>query len=237
LIASACTHAVRPEPPVVKRDASLEQLLALYDLGYRKLSSVKGLARVEVAAPSVGKQSFQAAIYLARPEEIRIEGFDLFGGPLFDLVSRGGETRLFVAGKEKREGLERLIGESGPLRPGFADLLGIPQPHPPGIPVLEKEEDQFNLMILRPRPGLPPRLEKKFVIERAEFRVIRALYYAPSGFPESTLSFSDYRRVNTFWLPFKVEGESAHGKVRLSFSELIANPGREEARRDADPGD
>lgn len=239
LIAPACARNIRPEPPEVRRDATLDELLGLYKLEYRQLSSIKGLARVEVAAPSLGKQGFQAAVHLDRPEDVRIEGFDLFGGPLFDWVSRGGETHLFVSGKERTEGLGTLLGATGPLPSGFADLLGIPQPVPPELPVLEKEADRFYLLIVVLKPGAPPRLEKKFVIEREAFRVVQTIYYSPSGFPESTLFFSDYRRVKTFWLPFKVAGESAHGKVNLDFMEMIANPGRDEkeARTHADPGD
>ena len=234
-----CTANVRPSPaPEIKKDASLQELLALYDLRYRGLDAIKGLAKVEVSAPSVGKRSFQAAVSLMRPSGFRMEGFDLFGGPLFELVSRGGENHLFVSGKDRSEGLSDLLGGTGPLRPGFSDFLGIPRVVPSELPVLEKGEDRFSLMVVRPTPD-GPRLVKKFLIERGEFRVEKTIYYSESGFPESTLSFSDFRKVKEFWLPFKIAGESPLGEASLNFAEIITNPPLRgaEARTDAASGD
>jgi hypothetical protein len=239
ILGLGCTRNVLPSPgPEVKKDASLRELLALYDLRYRGLVSIKGLAKVEVSAPSVGKRDFRAAVSLARPASFRMEGFDLFGGPLFELVSRSGENHLFVSGKDRSEGLSDLLGGTGPLRPGFSDFLGIPRVVPPELPVLEKGEDRFSLMVVRPTPD-GPRLVKKFLIERGEFRVEKTIYYSESGFPESAISFSDFRRVKEFWLPFKIEGESPLGEARLSFAEIITNPPRRgaEARTDAAAGD
>jgi hypothetical protein len=234
-----CTRNVRPfPPPEIKKDASLQELLALYDLRYRGLVAIKGLAKVEVSAPSVGNRDFKAAVSLTSPAGFRMEGFDLFGGPLFELVSRSGENHLFVSGKEKSEGLGDLLGGTGPLRPGFSDFLGIPRVVPPELPVLEKGENRFSLLVVRPTPD-GPRLVKKFLIERGEFRVEETIYYSESGFPQTVLSFSDFRRVKEFWLPFKIAGKSPLGEARLSFAEIITNPPRvgAEARTDAASGD
>lgn len=220
-----CERTIRPTSDThIKKDATLEELLALYDLRFRELSSLKGLARVEVTTPSIGKQGFQAALYLTRPDGFRMRGFNLFGGTLFELEYQEGENRLFIPGEEHTVGMDELLGPSGPLPPGFSDFLGIPQVVSPEIPVLEKKEEHFYLMMVEVKPDQLPQLKKKFVIERSNFHVEQAIYYSPSGFPEVTLSYEDFREVQEFLLPFKVTGESPYGEARLRFMEMVANP-------------
>ena len=231
---------IRPAPlPEIKKDASLEELLALYETRYRELSALKGLARVHLAAPSLGRQGFQAALFLFRPEGFQMRGFDPLGGTLFDLVSRGDERRLTVSGRDQSERLEELMDRGGPIRPSFFDFLGIPRVAAPEMAVLEKGEDDFKLMVLGRKADGPPRLLKAYLIERGEFRAVQTIYYSESGFPQANLFFSDFRKVKGFWLPFEVSGESKQGRAEFTFLEMKPNPeGPDPAHRfDAAPGD
>lgn len=232
-----CMRNIRSvSPPRIQKDASLEELLALYELRYRALTSVKALVKVQLDSPSLGSHGFQAALLLLRPQTFQLTGFDPFGGTLFDLVSRGGERRLIVSGRDQSSRWGELINLGGPIEPGFFDFLGIPRVDPPELAVLEKGQDAFNLLVVRPGPAGSARLRKKYLIEREEFRAVQTTYYTEAGFPETTLFFSDFRRVNGFWLPFMISGQSRLGRAEFAFTEIKTNP--EGARRsDAATGD
>jgi len=222
-----CTKQIRPEGEAVKKDASLEELLDLYQLRREELPGFKGLMDVTANFPQQGRHTFQATLR-SEGDQIRFRVLNLFGGTLFDLMIDGPAVSFtFPSEKKKFEGtldeLEDRIQNDIP--PGSIDLLdwlsraGIPDIESPLIPALEKGEDRFILYLFI-TDGRKAQLVEKVWIERTAFRVRRVETFEASGAVGGVMTLDDYRNVGGHDFPFSVDGESRGQKISARFKEI-----------------
>lgn len=228
LLVSGCAkREIRPVEEAVKKDASLEELLILYQLRQREWSGFRGLLEITADSRRQGRHTFQAS-WLFQNGETRIRGFNLLGGTLFELRLAGSRVTLHLPSERRtieatREEFEEEIRAAVPI--GSLALIdwvnqgGLPDPTPPSLPALEKGEDLFVLYFLR---ALPARavLEEKISVERTAFRVERVERFDMMGDRRGLLRFADYRKVGQRDFPFEVRGESEEERIALRFKEV-----------------
>lgn len=232
LFSTGCTKQIRKAETLPKKDASLEELLFLYDLRLEEVPDFKGLIDVRTDSGKQGRHSFRASL-ASQQGQLRLTGFNLFGGTLFDLRLAGSALSLTIPSERRtiqstREEFEEMARADLPI--GSLDLLtwverlGIPDISPPLVPALEKGEDFFVLYLFT-LDGQVAALQEKVWIERTAFLVKRVETYDPTGLPRGVLRFEEYRKVGALDFPFLIEGENRGEKVAIQFMEvsLIGN--------------
>ncbi|TAK02490.1 MAG: hypothetical protein EPO39_13325 [Candidatus Manganitrophaceae bacterium] len=228
LLLSACAKGeLRPAEEAVKKDASLEELLTLYQLRREEWNGFKGLLEITADSKRQGRHTFQAS-WVFQNGETRIRGFNLLGGTLFELRLAGPRVTLHLPSERRtieatRDEFEEQIQEVVPIgSPALIDWVNrgaIPDPSPPLLPALEKGEERFTLYLLRALPGKAV-LQEKISMERTAFRVEQVEMFDFSGERRAFLRFADYRKVGKQDFPFEVRGESQGEKVTLRFKEV-----------------
>ncbi|MBI3802293.1 MAG: hypothetical protein HY282_00835 [Nitrospirae bacterium] len=228
LLLSGCLKKqVRPSEEKLKKDASLEELLSLYQLRRQEWSGFKGLAEITAESRRQGRHTVQAS-WTARKDSTEIRGFNLLGGTLFDLRVTDPLITLQIPSERRkieatRDAFKEEIGAAIPI--GSLDLIdwvsegAVPKGVPPLFPALEKGEDFFILSLLRVLPEKAVLVEKIW-IERTAFQVTRVAIFDFTGAPRAELTFGDYRKVGGRELPFEVQAEGHGEKVLLHFKEL-----------------
>lgn len=228
LLSTGCARQVRPTEEAIKKDASLEELLNLYQIRREALPPFKGLLQVTAHTPREGRHTFQAA-WSSQKHETRIQGFDLLGRTLFDLHLAGPALSLSIPSERKtfqgsRDEFERMHqGELPPLPVELLDWVrraGIPEIPLRVIPAFEKGEDSFILYFFTMTDDGRLTLEKKIWIERTAFWVKRVESFDPSGARRALFTFDHYQKVGGFDFPFAIEGEGLGNKVALDFREV-----------------
>jgi hypothetical protein len=226
LLLEGCTKQVRPEKEIIKKDASLEELLTLYQIRRAALSDFKGLMEVTADFPQKGRHTFQSTVR-SQKNQVRFRGFNFFGGTLFDLIVDGPAVSLTIPPENRkfegtRQELEGQIQSEIPL--GSIDLLewisrgGVPDIKP-FMPALEKGDDFFILYLLKIN-GRKASLVEKLWIERSAFFVKKIEMLDPAGAISMVLNLDDYRTVAGHFFPFSIEGESGGGKISVKFKEI-----------------
>lgn len=228
LLLSGCVKKeIRPTGEALKKDASLEELLSLYQLRRQEWNGFKGLVEVTADSKRQGRHTLQAS-WVFQGGQTRIRGFNLLGGTLFELRLSGPMVTLHLPSEHRtieatRDEFEEQIQTAVPIgSPALIDWVnggGTPDPTPPALPALEKGEERFTLYLLRVLPGKAV-LQEKIWIERTAFRVERVEIFDVSGKRRAALTFGDYRKVGKTDFPFEVRGESAGEKVTLHFKEV-----------------
>lgn len=228
LLVAGCTKKeLRPVEEGVKKDASLEELLTLYQLRLQEWNGFKGLLEITADSKRQGRHTVQAS-WVLQGGETRIRGFNLLGGTLFELRLAGPRVTLQLPSERRtieatRDEFEEQIQSAVPIgSPALIDWVnrgGIPDPAPPALPALEKGEERFLLYLLRALPGKAV-LQEKIWIERTAFRVERVELFDFNGARRAFLTFGDYRRIGAHEFPFEVRGESEGEQVTLRFKEL-----------------
>lgn len=227
LLSVGCTKQIRPENEVVKKDASLEELLNLYRLRRDALPGFKGLMQVTANFRQQGRHTFQATVR-SEGEQIRFRVLNLFGGTLFDLMMDGPAVSFTIPSEKKKfEGtLEELEDRvQNEIPPGAIDLLdwlsraGVPDVEPPLIPALEKGDD-FFIIHLFITDGRKAQLVEKIWIERTAFRVKKVETFEASGAVGGVMTLDDYRNVGGHDFPFSVDAESRGEKISARFKEI-----------------
>jgi outer membrane biogenesis lipoprotein LolB len=228
LFVSGCAKKeIRPVDEAVKKDASLEELLTLYQLRRQEWIGFKGLLEITADSKRQGRHTFQAS-WVHRNGETRIRGFNLVGGTLFELRLAGSSVTLHLPSERRtieatREEFEEEVQAAVPV--GSLALIdwvnrgGLPDPAPPSLPALEKGKERFILYLIRALPGKAV-LEEKIRIERTAFRVEGVERFDAGGVQRGRLIFDDYRKAGQHDFPFEVRGESEEEKVTLRFREV-----------------
>lgn len=227
LLSVGCTKQIRPEKEVVKKDASLEELLNLYRLRRDAVPPFKGLMEVAAHFPKQGRHTVQASVR-SEGNLLRFRAFNLFGGTLFDLTVEGPDVSLTIPSEKRtfqgtREELEAQIQTEIPA--GAIDLLewirrgGGPEVVPPFIPALEKGDDFFILYLFL-TDGIEGDLVEKIWIERTAFHVTKVEYLDPEGTLSAVMALDDYRNVGGHDFPFSIEGKSGGEKISVKFKEI-----------------
>jgi hypothetical protein len=228
-LSAGCGRQIRPSQEIVKKDASLEELLTLYQLRREAADGFKGLMSVTADFPKQGRHTAQATVF-SIDDQIRFRVFNLFGGTLFDLTMDGPVVSWTAEGKTfegSRAELEEAPPAEIPL--GSIELLdwvgkgGLPKIAPPDIPALEKGENFFILYLFTVDRG-KGYLKEKIWIERTAFWVKKVETFDSSGARRGMITLDDYRKVKGREFPFVIEGQSQGQKVTLNFKEISLSP-------------
>ncbi len=227
----ACTKQIRPRPAtgpeVIKLDASLDELLQLYQQRQQERSTLKALIEVKADLGERGTHSFQSA-WRSQKDRVKMKGFDLFGRTIFDLNLEGSSFSIFIPSEQKVfEGdLEHFDDMAGGKIPfGSSDLLewlkrsGIPDVGPDRIPALEKRDDIFILYVFSSEAGLGF-LKEKIWIERTGFRIERVDLFDRTGIRKGLIILDDYREIDGRFFPFSITGNSRGQVLELKFKEV-----------------
>jgi outer membrane lipoprotein-sorting protein len=226
----------RVSAPVVEvgpaGDASLEELLELMDRRYQDLTTLKALLRVEAKMPS-GKGAFYGILLFRRPDQLRLQGLDLLGRPVFDLLTRGEEVQIYLPREDRTltEGIESFpfFGEGHALLK-LSDLLellgasGGVYLDPALISALEKDKSVYilYLFLLQDSRAI---LYKKLWLERIHFRLIKEEIFDPEGQRRLAIFFDDYQKIEGQWRPLRVRAETQENyQMNLEYSEVKLNP-------------
>ncbi len=230
IILTGC--AVRAPLPqdALKKDASLQELLHLYQNRRDEMKGFKGLANVTVASPRSGRQRFKAAFF-SEHGQIRIEGFDLLGGTLFDFTMTPSTASLTIPLKRKtihlsRDAFEKIAQKEAPFGSiEFLDWIkraGIPEVTP-YVPVLEKTDD-FLILSLMAFHQEKASLQEKVWIERSALWVKKVEVFDPAGALRAVVRMDHYRKVGQQDIPFVVEWENQQERVAVQFTEVALIP-------------
>lgn len=226
-VLSACTKQIKSTPVEVKQDASLEELLSLYQQRLKMNAQIKALVKVDADLGPRGRHTIQAT-WSSSQEQIHLRGFNLFGGTLFELDVAAASFSLKTpsdpqAFEADLDFYEEVAGRQIPF--GSLDLLrwvqrgGLPDTTFPKIPVIEKGEDVFVLYLFTLFEGRAI-LEEKVFIERTAFRVTRVELFEHTGLRNGVIELNEYRVVDGREFPFSVKGTSGSEVMRLTFKEV-----------------
>lgn len=238
-------------PDLPLRVATAEELTSLLERREGALRTVKGLFTAEVKSPSFPiAQTVYGTLFYRRAEALRLQGFDRFGGRIFDFVLEPARYHLQVPGEGRRitgspADLARRGGLSDSVRLSvlaMSGLLGV-EAVPPGARVtLEEDEDLYRLDVRHPirdavREGM---VMRQIWFERHAFYVVREKRFTPDGKLIGTLELTDFRPTMSspdvataaeapssegLVLPFQIKATNGEhdGKIDITFSELQPN--------------
>ncbi len=214
------------------RDADLEDLVKLLESRYRDIDTLKALVKVEAKTPEE-RNAFDGILFFKRPDRLRLQGFDLLGRTVFNLIAQGEEVRIHLPGED------RVLSEEIDSYPFFGrgktpvkltDMLEVLGASggifldPAVIPALEKDQTVYILYLFY-MEGSRAVLIKKLWLERVHFRLVREEIFNPDGQRRMTIFFDDYQKIADHWRPFKVRAEIQGAyEFSLDYSEIKVNP-------------
>jgi hypothetical protein len=179
LLFSACSTTVRPPalPPPLAAQWESAQLIEAMRQRRDRLRSVRALARVNYAGPE-GKQGFEEAVLVQRPDRLRLETLTMLGAILIvtandrEMIGYYPREGVMVRGRASKENLLRYTQ----------------------IPL---ELDEITALLA----GLPP------VAPSAPYRQEgNVLTFSPNGIKRDTLTFASKDAVPTKWERFNGNG-------------------------------
>lgn len=238
-----------PAPPL--RVATAEELAGLLERREGALRTVKGLFTAEVKSPSFPiAQTVYGTLFYKRAEAMRLQGFDRFGGRIFDFVLEPAQYHLQLPSEGRRvtgspAELARRGGISDSVRLSvlaMSGLLGVESIRSGARVTLEEDEDLYRLDVRHPRadPLREGTVARQIWFERHAFNVVREKRFAPDGGLIGTLELRDYRPAagppqaaenagvppsDVLALPFQIKATNGEndGKIDITFSELQPN--------------
>ncbi len=224
-----CVQMIQPSMP--PKDPSLEELLSLYQQETKAIPPLKGLMKATLTDKV--EKGFWAK-WRSRNGAIEIDGYNLFGGTLFNLKVAGSEIALASSEnnfKGNREALAQYLAtHHSEIRMEWVSLLdtiargGLPDFTQPDRPILEKEDNHIVLSFVNGHDHLT----RKVWIERNHLRVSRAIFFNGEGHQNAIMLFDDYRRVDKTLFPFSIrmeargEHETDRRQMEIVFKELKA---------------
>lgn len=235
-------------PPKV---ATAEQLVSLLEQREGALRTVKGLFSAEVKSPSFPiAQTVYGTLFYSRTEALRLQGFDRFGGRIFDFVLEPARYQLHVPSERRRitgspAELARRGGVSDSVRLSvlaMSGLLGVEPVRRGARVTLEEEGDLYRLDVRgsHPDPMREGAVTRQIWFERQGFNVVREERFASDGRLVGTLELADFRAApnrpeasataeaptsGDLVLPFQITATNGDndGKIDITFSELQPN--------------
>ncbi|VAX32935.1 hypothetical protein MNBD_NITROSPIRAE01-1406 [hydrothermal vent metagenome] len=229
---SACSgKQIKTTSPIPKQDASLQELLSLYQQRSEMNSNIKALVQVNADLGTRGHHKIQS-VWQSSKDTIHLRGLNLFGGDLFRLDIDATSFSLKTAADPQAleadlEFFHEIAGRQIPF--GSIDLLrwvqraGLPDTAFPKIPVLEKSETHFTIYLFSIFEGHAILIDK-IIIERSAFRVKRVELFDHTGLRRSIIELDDYRRVDGRDFPFSVKGITGNEIITLNFKEVSFPP-------------
>jgi hypothetical protein len=173
-----CTTVTPPEtkPPVPQWESG--QLIESITQRREDLRSVRALAQVNYSGPE-GKQSFQEAVIVQRPDRLRLETLTFMGAILIvtannkEIIGYHPREGVFVRGARSKDNLRRYTQIPLELEEITALLIGLPPVDPKTAPTQEGN----------------------------------SLIFSSNGRKRDAVSFESQQPVPTKWERFNAEGK------------------------------
>ncbi len=239
----------RPTLPLL--EATAEDLASLLERREGALRTVKGLFSAEVKSPALPiAQTVYGTLFYSRTEALRLQGFDRFGGRIFDFVLEPARYHLHVPSERRRvtgspAELARTGGISDSVRLSvlaMSGLLGVEPIQPGARVILEEDHDLYRLDVRasHPDPVREGAVTRQIWFERHAFNVVREKRFAPDGALIGTLELADFRPAMSepegatiadlpssqgLVLPFQIKATNGEndGRIDITFSEIHPN--------------
>jgi hypothetical protein len=248
LLVACAGFRTEPEAPLL--EATAEGLIQLLTERDAAIQTMKGLFRAQVKGPGIPiAQRVEGRLFYRRPDSLRLQGFNHFGGPLFDFrldhnlyALRLAMTGQVFAGKTSE--LDRIGKIGRPFRLSVWAVNGAVAVSPIRQDEqvrLFPEGDRYRLDVFASgQPGSPGlHAARRIWFDRRNLEVVEEDLLNESGEVEATIRFSDFRAVaspvtdassssapRAIIKPFKVTTEDGQGQgtLQLLFHEIIPNP-------------
>jgi hypothetical protein len=228
-----------PEAPL--RQATAEQLTGMLQERETTIRTMKGLFRAQIKGPGVlVAQRVEGAMYYRRPEALRLQGFNQFGGKLFEFSRNRDLYRLDLPSEGKRfagsvEELRRAkIGRLMQLSQWAVNgVVGTDSSSGAHVALVE-DDDRYRLDVFDAAPG--GRVLRRLWFERRSLQMVQEERLLLNGEVEALMTFDDFRPIpvapasdaseRAALMPFKITvvDQVASGSVVLMFHEIVLNP-------------
>lgn len=193
-----------PSPPEVKGDRSPQRIKQIINERIRSIRTVEGqLTIVSKGGPSPGR--CKALLFFKRPNQLRLKAFQTLGPTLFDLLMEENSIQVYIP--EQNKVFKANLGEGKAktdlsLTP-LGLMKGILQVGIDESEVLSRYEDpQGNIVLNHLEDG---RLVKKTEVEPRSLLIKRETLLGAGEKPYLITSYSEYRKTNGEWWPFRIE--------------------------------
>lgn len=242
--------APAPAPDRPLQEASADELQALLREREEALRTVKGLFSARVEGPGLPiAQTIYGTLFYRRADALRLQGFDRFGGRVFDFVLEPSQYHLRLPNDDRRlTGRPSDLARSGGLSESvrlsvlaMSGVLGVAAITPGASTSLAEEGDVYRLDVRYPAAmgAEPAPLWRQLWFDRRTLYVVRERRFTPEGDLAGTLEMGDFRVMETpqhremagsslprsLMLPHSVRATSGDGKaeIDITFSELHPN--------------
>ncbi len=233
-------------PEVPLRQATAEQLTGMLQERETIIRTMKGLFRAQITGPGVLiAQRVEGAMYYRRPESLRLQGFNQFGGKLFEFSQNRELYRLDLPVEGKR-----FAGSVDELRRAkIGRLLQLSQWAVNGVVgtdsssgarvVLVEDDDRYRLDVFD--AAQEGRVLRRLWFERRSLQMVQEERLLLNGDVEALMTFDDFRPIpvastaatpasdapgRAALMPFKITvvDRVASGSMVLTFHEIVLNP-------------
>jgi hypothetical protein len=228
-------------PEVPLRQATAEQLTGMLQERETIIRTMKGLFRAQIKGPGVLiAQRVEGAMYYRRPEALRLQGFNQFGGKLFEFSQNRELYRLDLPSEGKR-----FAGSVDELRRAkIGRLLQLSQWAVNGVVgtdsssgarvALVEDDNRYRLDVFDAvQEG---RVLRRLWFERRSLQMVQEERLLLNGDVEALMTFDDFRPIpvtpasdtpeRAALMPFTITvvDRVASGSVVLTFHEIVLNP-------------
>jgi hypothetical protein len=242
---SGCAWFQRaPEAPL--RQATAEQLTGLLQERETTIRTMKGLFRAQIKGPGVLiAQRVEGALYYRRPEALRLQGFNQFGGKVFEFSRNRDLYRLDLPSEGKRfagsvDELRRAkIGRLMQLSQWAVNGVVGTDSSSGGRVALAEVDDRYRLDVFD--AAQEGRVLRRLWFERRSLQLVEEERLLLNGDAEASMTFDDFRPIpvtpamaapsseapeQAALIPFKITvvDQVASGSVVLTFHEIVLNP-------------
>lgn len=246
LVLPGCPHgAVVPVGEL--KQATADQLASLLRSRAEATQSAKGLFRAQIKGPGLLLPArVDGTVFYSRPDSMRVRGFSLFGGELFELVVNQDLYRLTLPTERKElKGQASELGTIGKYgRPVELSLLAV---HAAlglttvrkGQPLgLVEDGDRYRLEVSVPSEAGGLRVNRRIWFDRRTLLMSQEEWLSPAGEVEVLIRYEDYRSapeavtmsdavpaMGPILRPYRIVMEDGRGRgsVHLTFQEIMAN--------------
>ncbi len=251
LVSCALWEPAVKTPAAPLRAATAEELAGLLEQREGTLRTVKGLFSAEVKSSGFPiAQTVYGTLFYSRREALRLQGFDRFGGRIFDFVLEPARYHLHVPSERRRitgspAELARRGGISDSVRLSIlamSGLLGVEPVQPGARMTLEEDDDLYRLDVRHAHldQAWEGAVTRQIWFERRAFNVVRERRFAPDGTLIGTLELADFRPASSrpevetttaaplsddLVLPFQIKATNGenNGRIEITFSEIQPN--------------
>ena len=213
-LSSGCTTAVAPPSPTVStRQWNAGEIIQTLQQRDEQFRSLRALARLDYAGPE-GKNSFQEAILIQRPDRLRLETLSFLGAIMIvtvndqELLGYLPREGVFLRGQRSKENLRRLTKIPLPLEVEEITslLLGLPPVNTKAMP----RQDGNSLSLAAADGG-----QDTVAFETDDTAPTRWERRNAGGEIEISVKFADYVPTPAGVFPSRITIESATQKRRL----------------------